>query len=240
MQLIDLRPKRVGADLRGVCQLSSNVNQYPTVLEDGNTVAWYDYTATDTITKDGSNFVSRWNDKLGSGHDLIQATGTNQPLLTSDGVLFDGIDNYLKTSGFTFNQPEFIYLVINAKSWTLLDYLLDGNTTNSGFIQQVFSSPSVYAYAGSQSGYIKMTVNQYHIIRTQFNADSSKLIINNEPPLTGNFGSLNMGGFTLATRGGAGDRYANIEVKEVILRKVADSLTNETDIYNYLKTKYSL
>ena len=27
MQLIDLRPKRVGADLRGVCQLGSNVNQ---------------------------------------------------------------------------------------------------------------------------------------------------------------------------------------------------------------------
>ena len=28
MQLIDLRPKRVGADLRGVCQLGSNVNLY--------------------------------------------------------------------------------------------------------------------------------------------------------------------------------------------------------------------
>ena len=34
--------------------------------------------------EDEIDFVSRWNDKLGSGHDLIQATATNQPkLMTS-------------------------------------------------------------------------------------------------------------------------------------------------------------
>ena len=45
MQLIDLRPKRVGADLRGVCQLGSNVNLFEWILKTGlwnDSAKWVD------------------------------------------------------------------------------------------------------------------------------------------------------------------------------------------------------
>jgi len=40
------------------------------VLQDGNTVGWYIASDLSTITKDGSNKVSVWADKLASGHNL--------------------------------------------------------------------------------------------------------------------------------------------------------------------------
>ena len=100
----------------------------PIILEDGNTVAWFD--STENITKDGSNFVSVWGDKSGLSHDLLQATGTNQPLWSAAGVLFDGVDNFMQTAPFTFNKPEQLYVVLRQVTWTANRDLWDGNLTN--------------------------------------------------------------------------------------------------------------
>ena len=239
MKLIDLRPKRVGADLRGVCQLSSNVNQYPTVLEDGNTVAWYDYTATDTITKDGSNFVSRWNDRLGSGHDLIQETGTNQPLLTSTGVLFDGVDNYMQVLPFSLEQPEFVYIVLNQKTWTDIDYIFDGNAADSGAMIQRGFSPNFRFYAGAILDVQGITLGNYGIVRALYNGAQSKIIVNENSPVIGNLGTASMNGYRLGV-GGNGSRFGNFEVSEIVIRNVVDTEQDEALIYNYLKKKNSL
>ena len=84
---------------------------YPAILDDGNTVAWFDM-AEKYMTKDGSDFVSQWDDRSGSTNHLLQVVGTNQPLWTADGVLFDGVDNFMKCVAFTLVQPEFIYMVV--------------------------------------------------------------------------------------------------------------------------------
>ena len=49
-----------------------------------------------------------------------------------------------------------------------------------------------------------------------------------------------MGGFTLGAIGGAATDFSNIEVKEVIIRNVADTTQDEGTIYNYLADKYSI
>ena len=59
---------------------------YPAILDDGNTVLWLDYKIG--VTKDGSDLVSRWDDRLG-GNYVEQLTTASQPELTSTGVLFD-------------------------------------------------------------------------------------------------------------------------------------------------------
>jgi len=48
-----------------------------------------------------------------------------------------------------------------------------------------------------------------------------------------------MNGFILANSGGLGSA-GNIEVKEIICRRVIDTPSNQTTIYNYLKTKYQI
>ncbi|HEY2851135.1 MAG TPA: hypothetical protein VGI97_14750 [Gemmatimonadaceae bacterium] len=50
--------------------------------------------STFTITKQAPR-VSAWHDLSGNAADWSKATGTNQPLLTATGLLFDGIDDRL-------------------------------------------------------------------------------------------------------------------------------------------------
>ncbi|MFM6254192.1 MAG: hypothetical protein ACKPEQ_34470, partial [Dolichospermum sp.] len=61
-----------------------------------STDLWLDAADSSTITLNGST-VSQWNDKSGNGRNAIQATATNQPAYTANGLngkpvlTFDGI-----------------------------------------------------------------------------------------------------------------------------------------------------
>lgn len=213
-------------------------SSFPSILIDGNTVAWYD-AAESYITKDGSDLVSQWDDRSGNDNHLLQATATNQPLWSSDGVLFDGVDNYLRAL-FTIEQPEFIYTVLKQVTWVTSGRIFDGSTSVSGLLYQTGSSPNIVAHAGSASSpNTNLAVDTFGIIRLLFNGASSKLIVNDTTPITGDFGSSDMDGLTLGARGDE-VTFGNIEVKEMIIRKIADSSTDEGLIYDYLKAKYSL
>jgi len=210
---------------------------YPAVLDDGNTVAWFDY--LENITMDGSNLVRIWGDKSVEGNDLLQAVGTRQPLWSADGVLFDGIDNFMKCIAFPWNQPEFIYMVMKQITWTNFDYFFDGNALNSGVMFQRGVTPNISLYAGAELGpNINMILNQWKIVRILFNGIASKLQINEIAAITGDAGAANMGGFTLGCPADAlFGRFSNIEVKEIIGRS---SAVGEAAIYSYLSTKYGI
>ena len=209
------------------------------VIKASNTVAWFDSSDLTTITKDGSNLVSLWKDKLLSGRDLIQVNGTNQPLYEVDGILFDGIDNFMKTAGFVYDQPEFIYGVLKQVTWTSNDRLFDGIANGSGELRQTTATPRITAYTttGSIAFNSEFTVDTFKIVRLLFNGADSKLQINNTDATTGNAGTTSMSGFTIGAHGGNA-AFSNIKVKELILRSVADNAANETAIYNYLANKY--
>lgn len=219
--------------------VTNNVLWNPANLPGNNTVAWYDSQLLSTITKDGSNFVSRWNDKLSSGRDLIQATGTNQPLWSANGILFDGIDNVMKTAPFTFIRPAMIYFVGKQITYSSPDHLFDGNSQYAFTVYQNAGSPSISLYCGGADvANTGMALNTNVILRALSNGASSFLRINNGTQSNGNAGANNPSGFTLAASGVGTTRFANIEVKEIILRNVADDAPTQTLIYNYLALKY--
>jgi hypothetical protein len=208
-----------------------------TLLADGNTWAWYDY--NQSITKDGSDLISIWADRLGSGHNLLQATGSIQPLWTSVGIDFDGVSDYLKTAEGVVNQPTNIYICFKQVTWTDIDYIFDGYISVGGQLSQRTTTPDVYISAGTPSSRVSPTLDTWCIIRVLFNGASSKLQLNADAAVTGNFGANHMDGMTLGNSSATG-RASDIIVKEVIIRSVDDSDENETTIYNYLKAKYGL
>jgi len=207
---------------------------YPTVLDDGNTVAWFDYTKGITEVTG----VSKWEDQSGNGNDLEQATGSKQPVLTSNGILFDG--DFMSTATITLTQPEFLYAVFRQVTWTDAEYFFDGKSAAHGMIRQNGTTPNIQAYAGSlSSDNSNLAVNTFGIVRVLFNGVSSKLQVNETAAITGDFGSTDMNGLVLGGR--ADDQlYGHVEFKELILRKVSDTSGNETDIYNYLASKYGI
>jgi len=217
----------------------SNVayNVAPLVIYDGNTVGWFDHDDLTTITKDGANRVSVWADKLGSGHDLLQANGADQPLWSlADGVLFDGVSDYMKTLTFPYIQPEFIYFVGRQVTWTITDIIFDGNSpTQRMAFYQHSTTPGVKLYAGTiSSGNINLAVNTWGIARMLFSGINSSIQINETAPVISSAGLHNGDGFVLgAAHNGA--TQSNIEVKEILLRRTVALAPEQTIIYNYLK-----
>jgi peptidoglycan/xylan/chitin deacetylase (PgdA/CDA1 family) len=207
--------------------------------KDGYTWAWFDASDLTTITKDGSDLVSKWNDKLGSGHDLKQTTGSKQPKWDKDNLLFDGIGQFMLTDDDITGliQPEFIYIVFKQVTWTVNDPIFDGTVTAYGELIQSSTTPGLKATAGTASSQKSLPIETYGIVRVLFNGASSKLQINNLVPLNWNCGANNMGCFTLGTRGATTTNYSNIQVKEIIIRTKADIDSDETIIYNYLNYK---
>ena len=75
---------------------------------------WYDALDEDTITKDGSNLVSKWEDKSGLGRDAAQTNGTEKPTYQAAGsetngfpcIEFNGSDNMMYIGGNTDGTDE--------------------------------------------------------------------------------------------------------------------------------------
>jgi hypothetical protein len=217
----------------------------------GSTIAWSVYTIVtttadyfytgcqvgDIFVASSAKLLSASNSvKKHTGNHLTQSDATRRPI---NGV-FNG-SKIMHTSNFTFNQPEFLYIVVKQLGWTSTKYLFDGGSvTNSGMAQQANSSPQFQVYAGTPSSRASdLAIGSIGIIRCYFNGASSKLIIDAHVPITGNFGAGNMGGFTLggAAPGTSISGGSNIQFYEGILRT---SDADESSIYNYLKTKYGI
>lgn len=71
-----------------------------------------------TVIRDGSNFVSAWNDKSGAQRNMVQATQANKPLFLATGLgglgalQFDGVDDFM-----TFSDQTLAY--ISGRSFTV-------------------------------------------------------------------------------------------------------------------------
>lgn len=211
---------------------------YPACLDDANHW-WYDATDLATITKDGSNLVSDWAAKGGAatGKNLLQGTGINQPLWVSPGTIrFDGVDNFLKSAAFTWNQPCYVYILFKY-TWVLNATIFDGNLTNYFRLNQTVSSPNMSLYAGSSlNSNPDLQPNTWGIIRALANGANSKIITNDNAAVTGNAGTRNAGGLTIGRRGNTDEYYGNIEVKDIVCVDIDDA-ANETEIYNWLVTR---
>ncbi len=213
-------------------------NDRPTILYTNTMCGEYDWQDDDNI-EHTLNEISAWKDKLGLGNDLLQAEATKFPLLTSEGILFDGNNDYLK-GVFTFNQPAAIYIVLKQLIWTDGRIILDGAAAAAFLENHETSSPNVAINAGAYSSSSdKFTVNDWHIVRILFYGAYSWLIIDNETPIIENTGANNLGGLTLgALRDGT--LAANICIRDVLLRTYRDTPYAKSVLYNYLKIKESL
>jgi hypothetical protein len=212
----------------------------PAVLSNtAKTAAWYIADDLTTITKDGSDNVSRWNDKNATGNDLITVYGT--PHYSISGIRL-AVDEYMRGI-FTLNKPVFIIIVFKQVTWASTRRIWDGKNIYTMTSSQYAAINAINMYGGGTpiQGGIGLGVDTWGIVRALYNGASSKLIINEVAAVTGDTGILAAGGFVLNNNGDAAPgTTADIEVKEIVIGKVAYSTVEEASIYNYLKNKYLL
>jgi hypothetical protein len=209
------------------------------LTSDGHTPGWFIY--TDSVVQAG-NAVRRWGDYLNSTHDLLQTTGSKQPIVGASGITFDGTDDYMQTATFTYAQPEMVYAVMEVVSESASDVYFDGYTSFSGAFMKHLGDPGVDKLHAGTPLQIDNGINTsaFHIVRILFDGGSSKFILDSGTPVTGDAGSASMSGITLGRPGSDDMLYGNVIYKELIFRDKIDAGGDETAILNYLKAKYGL
>jgi hypothetical protein len=195
-------------------------------------VAWYQFGRGITSA---AGKVSQWNDATSNARHLVQATGSNQPALQTDGsLLFDGATSFMEV-GFTLAQPTMVYILFRQVTWSSGGVVFDGESAaQSGQLVQTSGSPQLNLNAGSAvAANTGLAVNTYGIAACAFNGASSSLGINKGAVVTGNAGTASMSGLNLG--GDTNDaNFANIQVKEIIMFAGAHGATQQLQVINYL------
>lgn len=184
---------------------------------------------------DANNKVKRY-----IGNHLGSQILTERPLWTVDGILFDGSNDRLSMATRVLAQPVTIYLVFNPKTWTQYDTIIGFEGNSAWGLQQAQTSPRMRASAGTasnDSANSDMALDTVGIVRIVLNGASSKLQVNEQPVITGNFGTNAIGAYAIGDYWMGGLRDANICLQKAIVRSIDDSGGMYDPIYNALKKK---
>lgn len=185
----------------------------------------YIYTGTDTfdIAYDGDNTsgLFLWGASLRQSSwdsDYIPTTTTPAyPGQNGQRVLvFDGVDDYMKTATFPFVQPETVMGVFEQVSWTRYNVVLGAYTPDTSYIYQNSSTPDLSQYAGgvaSQNN--EATLGAAHLLTTIFNGASSSIRVNASTPTSGDAGTAGLNGIQLPGNGVG--LFANIRTGDLFL-----------------------
>lgn len=209
---------------------------------------WLDSSDLTTITKDGGNLVSQWNDKSGEGNHVTQATGTNQPLWVDavrNGkaiIRFDGVDNYMQKTTFAGGslQPKTIFIVTTTPADSgIARYLFDGGgaATRTAIYSDDTNMNMSTDFASTLS-YAKPVDGTWKYWTGKYNGASSDFRENATSKATGATGATAMDGITLATRYNFTTSFANIDIAEILIYDTSLSAGDITSIESYLASKW--
>lgn len=216
---------------------------------------WYKsdetYTAADgsgskIATNDSSIYSLK--DMSGNSRHCNQSNGSYQPKYFTNQVAgypsfrFDGGDDYMKTAAYTLTQPFTYYMVVKQITWTRTDYFFDALSNDYVCCDQQTASPILEFYAGGSPGYTSdLAVDSWGLLMIVFDGANSIIKVNDGTDVTGNIGTNNGNGLTLANRNGLG-YAANIEFAEIAFYSGAHVAASGDGLQarTYFKNKYLL
>ena len=203
-----------------------------------------------TITKDGSNNLSQWNDKSGQGNNVVQATLANQPVWTNSilnsmpVIRFIASNNEtIKVSAFTGgaeSQPNTVIMVGEGSQGTGR-YIFDSGAAST---RAGITSDGTYVrmYAGAESTTTITNENGTpRMWRYEFNGTSSKVEKSGTGVQTINGGTGSTNGIVLGNYQGeaSGNAYDG-DIAEFLFYNKILSAQELSDIETYLTDKWGL
>jgi len=217
--------------------------------------AWYDASDSSTITKDGSNKVSKWTDKsgnsLGSNLDLLQSTGGDQPTWTDADrngkptLNFSGA--YMKTdTSVTIaseSQPTTYFFVTKTDAngeRVMLDGSYGSNSNYDDWRQNMGKSGSNYWFVDGGTTSTTASADTWYYGTAIFNGSSGKLNINGttiSSSLATGSRQMRMGTLGSWSDGSSSQRWEG-KFAEIIMFNKLLSDTEIADVEEYLKEKW--
>lgn len=204
----------------------------------GGTLLYYQN--FESIAEGATSFVA--DGTLGLTTTITQSGTLPFQIVGSPQLLFDGAADFLQIA-FTANQPMTRYSVIKQTTWTIAEALMDGaagGVASTALLSQSTTTPNITIFAGSalaDNG--NLAVKAFGVVTEVYNGVSSSLKVNATTTTTGDAGAGNSDGLTVGANGIAVTAiFSNIQVKEIIVRTVADTAAVQASIQAKLKQIY--
>lgn len=178
------------------------------------------------------------------GTHFTQPTLAKQPLFNTTGILFDGIDDFLKgQSTIQLKHPCSIYIVFKQVGWTVNDVILESSSVSGIELKQSSISPQLMMLDNTSYKVIEgITIGAYHFLRLIYNETQSEYKIDNNAAEIVSIVKSGNGStaFILGSRYNYTAAFSNIEVAELIMRHNVDTDIEKQILTNYLLAKYGL
>lgn len=207
---------------------------------------WLDASDLSTITKDGSDRVSQWNDKSGGARHLTQATAGDQPLwLSADQNGRDVIDftsnRFMDDSWSAESVPNTIFIAAELPQTGTggRTNLISGYSSNA---QSVFGDDpeNTYKYAaGSAQGGTKTGIEGTWQDVYALYGGAYDFEINGDSISSANCGTDDWTGMTVGASS-VDSQFGDMKVGEIVGYNASITGDDKTAILNYLKTKWGI
>lgn len=219
---------------------------FPTI---SNLYARYDASTSGNVSLSGSS-VTQWTDVSGNSRHMT-ASGSETPTYITAGknslntISFDGTDDKLQTSSFSFANPATMFFVIKMNSFQSYKAVFDGiNNNTANIVANNDSSVNKFAFYSSGWETVQLTnvsPNTWYRMTWVFDASSSLAYINdNSPAVTWTDGSLSdLGGFRLGEGDGGGE-HSPMELGEFIVYNRVLNSTERGQVNSYLSSRWAI
>ncbi len=200
------------------------------------------------ITKDGSNYVSQWDDQSGNNNHAVQATGSAQPFWDDnqlngkpvlsflyDGMTFPSIAVDSFTVFFVMKKVQGGFLMGNAGPALPSSGcgIAHAYSNTSDYIVNMVNYAQIYQATQLMADYFLFNPVNNHLTGAKWYYDG--LLFSTDVNYAGNY-VFN----TLGYRGYEGTSLTIAYIAEIILYDAEISDTNRQLVENYLNTKYAL
>ena len=207
-----------------------------------NKILWLDSEDLTTIVKDVSNYVEQWNDKSGLSNNITAPLATNEPLFSTDGIIFDGTNDIMScVFSSTYSQPVTVYIVIKQRSTEIVSYYLDATTqTGNWYVFRRTTGDNLNLYAGvSVNTYVKAGIFDKTLFKIEYNGSSTEIFENGVSKGVVNTGTNTINSIVVGAEQ-TGAFYSDVNYYEILY--VEGILTTEVDaeLNSYFKKKYNL
>jgi hypothetical protein len=211
------------------------------LLEDDSWGYWNIENNPETVTVDGSNYVSQIDDLTGNGNHLIQATAAEQPVYYPEEGCISSPDttNSISTGDRGLGTSATVYIVCSVPT-----------STANKFVLSPLSAASYYLYKPGSTTTFTYVTNGGNLIEANAILDTKVLIVmvidGANSSLQQNSGTVNISSIASLTlngidlMAGAGYRSSLVKIYSVFVRSKADAYYERTVIKNALYNIHSL
>ncbi len=222
-----------------------------------NMKLWLDSSDLSTITKDGSNKISQWNDKSGLGNHATQGTGTKQPTWTASQlnskptVYFDNTDTLAVSSASLYavaNGGNTCFAVAkNSNASGVTDYVWHMSEAGSGrnYLAYLPTEGSIRSQSRTLDSngvsYTTSVNNAYQVIRTRRSGTTQAIAVNGSAETTNAFGADEDGvdAFYLGSRANI-DSFLDGYIAEILIYSRVLSSHEIALVERYLANKWAI